>query len=308
MLLTSDWHWHSRNSCDCRHGKYPTTMGEVMAAMVAAGITDLGVTDHIHTPLNLPELEASRREFDSLPPAPWMHFGVEVSCVSAWELEQIASGGHDDATYGLREGGPAGGELAIGISEEELARFGVEYVVGGTHWPMYVPFERQAIIRDYHRQNMFLACHPLVTIVAHPWWWMGPWQDADGMYPAEPWFDDFHCIPQSMHDEFTAAVIEHGKVVEINLGPMLLTRNYPESFKQQYVEYLAQLKENGVRLSIGSDHHSQHSTTYGGVPINQPETWCDVAFGAAVTMLENVGIRDRDLWRLKRHEKAEETA
>ena len=72
---------------------------------------------------------------------------------------------------------------------------------------MYVPFELDAVIRDYHRQNMFLALHPLVTIVAHPWWWMGHWADGEGNYPAEPWLDDFACIPRSMHDEFAAATV-----------------------------------------------------------------------------------------------------
>ena len=94
--------------------------------------------------------------------------------------------------------------------------------LAGTHWPMYVPLEREAVIRDYHRQNMFLATHPLVDIVAHPWWWMGHWMDRDGNFPAEPWFDDFDVIPRSMHQEFAAAA----KSITLRLKSIL--QPYPE--------------------------------------------------------------------------------
>jgi hypothetical protein len=159
----------------------------------------------------------------------------------------------------------------------------VEYVVGGTHWPLYVPLERAAIIRDYHRQNVFLATHPLVDIVAHPWWWMGHWQDEQGNYLAEPWFDDFRCIPASMHDEFGSAAVERGKKVEINLCAMLQNPHYPERFKRQYMEYLAELKSRGVRLCVGSDCHDRRYA---------------IGFEAPAAMLESVGIADADLWVL----------
>ncbi len=279
MTITSDWHIHSRNSCD----EASLAMEDLIAEAPAAGIADFGITDHIHTPYNLPDLAASRQEFLASNPPPRFHFGVEVSCVSAWELAEIARGGHERPVYGLRQGGPAWAEPAIGITEADLRAHGVEYVVGGTHWPLYVPFERQAVIRDYHRQNVFLACHPLVTIVAHPWWWMGHWQDASGKYPAEPWFDDFRVIPQSMHDEFAAALLQHGKVFEINISAILLNRRYPPRFAWQYLEYVAGMKARGVPLSIASDCHGQHYR---------------IDFPAAARMLESIGLKDTDLWRL----------
>lgn len=285
-MLTTDWHLHTRNSCDCRDGSLKTTMAETVAAIGAAGIRDFGVTDHLHTPFNLPDVAASRREFDALPPNPRRHFGIELSVVSVWELAEIAKGGHAAPVYGLRGGGPPDAEPALGIGVAELATFGVEYVVGGTHWPLYVPLERERVIRDYHRQNMFLATHPLVNIVAHPWWWMGHWQEKDGNYRTGPWFDDFRSIPQSLHDEFAAAVLQHGKAVEVNLHAQLLNHQYPEAYKRQYLEYIAGLKAKGVRLSIGSDHHAQHHR-YEGSDIAQAEA-----------MLATVGITDVDFWRL----------
>ena len=279
MSLTSDWHIHSHNSCD----DASLSMAELVVSAARDGITDFGITDHIHTPHNLPDLMASRQEYLATGPAPGFRFGVEVSCVSQWELEELAQGGHANPVYGLRQGGPAGAEPAIALTADCIAFLGIEYVVGGTHWPLYCPLERDAVIRDYHRQNMFLAAHPLVDIVAHPWWWMGGWQDADGQYRGDPWLDDFGKIPQSMHDEFAAAVIEHGKAAEINLFAMLLNETYPASFAPQYLEYLAGLKQRGVALSLGSDCHDPKY---------------DVDFERAEEMLASVGISDADLWRL----------
>jgi histidinol phosphatase-like PHP family hydrolase len=202
--------------------------------------------------------------------------------VSQWEIDEIARGQYDRPVYGLRSGGQAGCDLAIGITVQDVSRYQIEYVVGGTHWPMYVPLEREAVIRDYHRQNMFLATHPLVDIVAHPWWWMGHWQDDNGNFDGEPWFDDFGVIPKSMHNEFAAAVVEHNKAVEINLSANLFNPHYPDRFVRQYLEYLAELESAGARLSIGSDCHSAHY---------------EIDFKAAGQMLESVGIRN-DFWCL----------
>ena len=279
MRITSDWHIHSRNSCDGASLR----IADLVSAAREQGIEDYGLTDHLHTPCNLPDLVASREEFLASDPSPRFHFGVEVSCVSQWELDEIARGGHDNPVYGLRQGGPPGAAPAIGIGAEDLERLSIEYVIGGAHWPLYVPLEREAVIADYHRQNMFLAQHPLVDIVAHPWWWMGHWKDDDGRYTGDPWLDDFGKVPRSMHDEFAAAVIEHGKVVEINISAILLNTDYPESFAPQYLEYLADLKERGVTFCVGSDCHSAQY---------------DIDFERPAEMLQSIGIRDEDLWRL----------
>ena len=146
---------------------------------------------------------------------------------------------------------------------------------------MYVVLERNSVIRDYHRQKMFLATHPLVDIIAHPWWWMGAWMDEDGRYRTLPWLDDFRHIPRAMHDEFAGAVRENGKLVEINAGAILLNESYPPSFRPQYLEYLAMLKDARVRFAIGSDAH-------------------DVGYLARVKLmaadLDAVGITADDLW------------
>ena len=77
--VTCDWHIHSCHSCDCKTGAYPSTMADLVAEIEACGVLDYGITDHIHTPFNLPDLEASRKAFDALPPNPRRHFAVEVN-------------------------------------------------------------------------------------------------------------------------------------------------------------------------------------------------------------------------------------
>jgi len=277
--ITSDWHIHTIHSCDSAS----LPMAEIPQAAARHGFVACGVTDHIHTPFNLPDLVASRAAWEACEPGPSFHFGVEVSSVSEWELDQLARGLAEGATYGLRSGGPAWATPAIGITEEQLAELHVEYVVAGTHWPLYVPLQPEAVTRDYHRQNMFLATHPLVDIVAHPWWWHGHWQSAAGMFDTDPWFNDFGRIPASMHDEFAAAALAHGTAVEVNLEAMLLNRSYPEAFRRHYVDYLADLHGRGVTLALGSDCHSPHY---------------DIRLDEAAAMLEDAGLGDVDWWVL----------
>jgi len=277
-MLSSDWHIHTQNSCD----DASLRINDLIQESAAVGIRDFGITDHIHTPFNLPDLAQSRAEFQANRPGPRFHFGVEVSCISQWELDRFAN--FPNPVYGLREGGSANAPLAIGLTAEDIQKYEIEYVVGGTHWPMYVPFERDLIIRDYHRQNLFLARHPLVTIVAHPWWWMGYWQAPDGMYRSLPWFEDFTIIPKAFHEEFAATLLENAKMVEVNLSAILLNRQYPEDFKQQYLEYLAELKSRGCKLALGSDCHFPH--------------YSQIDFTTAAKMLNSVGISDADLQKL----------
>ena len=259
-------------------------ISDLVAEAADGGIESYGITDHLHTPYNLPDVQASRREYETFSHVHGFHFGIELSCVSQWELDRIADGEANDPVYGIRKGGPVGAYPALGIDRDGLQELGVEFVVAGTHWPLYVELEPSAVIQDYHRQNMFLAEHPLVDVVAHPWWWMGHWMDSDQMYRGDPWIGDFGAIPQSMHNEFATAATQSGTLVEINLSAMLLTSHYPDSFKTEYLEYLVLLKELGVKFTIGSDCHNHHYT--------------EIDFSMAGGMLDSVGITEEDLGRI----------
>lgn len=284
MKITSDWHIHSCYSCDAAS----LDMADLVTEAAGLGIDTYGITDHLHTPYNLPDVQASRKEYEKFTHVSGFHFGIEVSCVSQWELDLIANGEADNPVYGIRKGGPSGAAPALGIDQAGLAELGVEFVVAGTHWPLYVAMDPSALIRDYHRQNMFLAENPLVDVVAHPWWWMGHWMDDDQTYRGDPWIGNFGVIPKSMHNEFGAAVIESGTLVEINLSAMLLTSHYPERFKDDYLAYLVSLKELGVKFTIGSDCHNDHYTA--------------IDFATAERMLDSAGITETDLGRMPRRD------
>jgi histidinol phosphatase-like PHP family hydrolase len=252
-MITEDFHIHTEYSCDGACMTYDTLIKNAENN----GIKKFGVTDHIHNPYNYGDIELSHAMYQEKK-VPGMHFGVEVSCVSKWELDKIEKKQYaGDITYGVREGGPANQELAVAIDRDFIDKYEIEYVIGGTHWVMYLDHTRENLINDYHRQNLFLANHPLVDIVAHPWWYMGPHSNKNGMYKSLPWFYDFNVISKDIHKEFAQALIKNNKYHEINLGAMLLSEKYPEHFKKQYVEYLTYMKELGVKFSIGSDCHNR---------------------------------------------------
>ncbi len=277
-MIKTDWHIHSRNSCDGASLNIPDLVKEAQLK----GIFHYGISDHFHTIYNIPDIRRSRDDFLAFSQHPVFHFGIEVSCMSKWELDIIRKGEIKNPVYGIRSGGPAGAELCLGGFNKAIKDFfKIEYVIGGTHWPMYVPFKREEIIKEYHRQNMFLATHPLIDIVAHPWWWMGHWADQQGKFTAEPWFDDFSVIPSSMHKEFASAVRENKKAVEINAYAIFLNGKYPEHFKKQYAEYLAFLQSEGVLFSIGSDCHKPHY---------------DPDFATVQKFLEEAGVKIETVW------------
>jgi len=279
VKLTADWHIHSHNSCDC-HGR-GMTVREIIEGAAAAGVTDFGVADHLHSRYNLPDIAAARVEFVASDPPPRGHFGVEVTCMRQWELDEIASGRYDEPAWGIGQTGPDG-PLAIDLTEDDVAGHGIEFVIGAVHWARGVPQTRESIIENYLRQYLFLAEHPLVDIIAHPWWWCSGFQNDDGSFSGLPWFDDFDAIPESVRDEFAAALIEHDTAAEINPG-VVITWHYPERWRQRYIEYLAELAERGVRLVTGSDRHLR--------PYEN-------RFEEMAPLLQKVGINDEAFWRL----------
>ncbi|MGC8976413.1 MAG: PHP domain-containing protein [Candidatus Ratteibacteria bacterium] len=281
MKIKSDWHIHTQNSCD----EGSIKVKDLIKKTEEKGILYYGISDHFHTIINLPDIVNSRKEYEESNPPSNFYFGIEVSVVSKWEIEEIEKNRekYKDAIYGIRRGGPSWAEPAVGIDEEIIKKLKIEYVIGGVHWPLYVEYERESIIKDYHRQLIFLASHPLIDIIAHPWWWMGKWEE-NGMYLEKPWFDNFSIIPESMHNEFIFCVKKNKKLVEINLEAMILTKKYPLKFKYQYLEYLKKLEENGVVLCIGSDCHSPYY---------------DIDFEKAEKLLDWAGIKVENLSSIK---------
>ena len=291
MNITSDWHIHSTSSYDGH-----IELKDLIKMMPEKGIVNFGVSDHLSTPMQLYDLVNSRKEFDAVKSSLGslnFNFGIEISSMSKWEMEMMLQKGLGDRNFGIREGGPSDDEAAIFLTKELVDKYNIEYVLGGVHFGLYVPFEREAVICSYHRQNMFLANHPLVTIVAHPWWFGGYWGDSDGKMNAEPWFDDFAGkIPMSMHDEFASAVVQNNKIVEISMT-LVLGTIYTEKFKRDYLNYLAYLKSKNIKFSIGSDCHGPNYTIDDG-----SASPAEVDLRKAEKLLTSVGITNKDIWCL----------
>ena len=233
-MYTSDFHIHTEHSYDSACMPVP----ELVRGAAAAGVTCFGITDHFNSEAHLENLQSSRAAFLQNA-CEGMFFGVEATVVPAGELYP-----------------GKGEEPAMALTQEIAERFKISYVVAGAHRLLAGEYTRANIIADYHRQNMYLARHPLVDIVAHPWWWSGLFQDEDGTFKDMPWFDNFNAIPASMHNEFAAALKENETCCECNLTAFVLKKQYPEKIRRQYVEYLRALFESGVKITIGSDCHA----------------------------------------------------
>jgi len=261
MSITTDWHIHTHCSCDSASMKLETLIQEAQEL----GISDFGISDHYHTRIQEPDIAASRREYDAvLEKHPQLrghfHFGIEATLVSSWEVAQIAGGKYEETpVYGLRVGGPANAPVILDFDEGFLERYGIEYVVTGMHWPMYCATDPQSLIKEYHRQYLYAATHPYTTIMAHYLWW------DDGLLPnwwgvkgVENPFLDFSVISQTMRSELKAALLEHQTAFEINLSTVVFDKCIPDSFRDEYLGWAADLQRSGVVLSIGSDCHSAH--------------------------------------------------
>ena len=109
----------------------------------------------------MPDLAASRLGFLAADPPEHFHFGVEVTCMRRWELDQIDAGNYDESpTYGIGQDGPTS-RPAIALTDRDAEILGIEYVIGGVHWARGIRPEPRAIIEFFHGQIMYLAAHPL---------------------------------------------------------------------------------------------------------------------------------------------------
>ncbi len=140
--------------------------------------------------------------------------------------------------------------VAFPLTAEELDECGVEYVIGAGHWILDAPRTRRVVVNDMHRQNLVCACSPLVDIVGHPYCFFGTYEDDSGRQVP---FDDFSIIPQAMHEELWAAIREHSKAMEANLG--FFCGGHPEAFRRAYSEFVRGAFESGVPITIGTDCH-----------------------------------------------------
>ena len=258
-FYTSDWHIHSEWSYDAE-----LKLDELLERTEKLGITEFGISDHVNYPFMIEHLKRARKDF-LLHKKDGFHFGVELGTLPKYQLDfaiknkdKVDVDNPKTYMYGCTPDIFHLTDVALPLTQEELAEYGVEYVIGGAHWSFGIPFSKKTIIKDYQRQQLFLATDERIDIIAHPWW-IYVARNTNKETISYPWYDDFSIIPKSMHDEFTSAAKENGKMVEMNLD-FIYNNGYTDKFKNQYCEYIRSIFEQGVPITIGSDLHSDYRT------------------------------------------------
>jgi histidinol phosphatase-like PHP family hydrolase len=179
-----------------------------------------------------------------------MILGVELTPIEKPEFDYIQIHKTREGYIAPSSTTPFAIELAQ--TKEELMALGVRYAIGAAHWRVDVPNGRKlpvdldASIKEWYRQQMWLACDERVTILGHPWW-----------HGKGAWYEDFARIPKSMNLDIAAALKENGKYVECN-SHFFLTPNAAEKFRHQYAEFLRELFEMGIPVTYGSDSHHEY--------------------------------------------------
>ncbi len=248
MIIHSDWHMHSEASYD---SKLP--ISEIEEKTQLYGFKKFGITDHVNfnDEKFLSDLSASAKAVGELKKrCDRVVFGVELTPIEKPEFDYIAKTGTREGYIPPVSSNPYDIELAQ--TKAELKAIGVRYAVGAAHWRVDVPNGRalepdlEACIKEWYRQQMWLACDERVTILGHPWY------NGKGI-----WYEDFSVIPRSMNEELAAALKENGKYVECN-SHFFVNPKTSEKFRHQYAEFLREMFEKGLPITYGSDSHNEY--------------------------------------------------
>jgi len=249
MIIRSDWHIHSESSYDAT-----LPLQAIADGAKSYGFERFGITDHAN--LNdkrfVSDLHNSARSVKAFQKEhPNVILGVELTPISKPEYDYIQKHGSKEGYVEPQTSEPYAIELAQ--TKEELLALGVRYAIGASHWRTDVPYECMdpsdinGTMKEWFRQQVWLACDERVTILGHPWY------NGKGL-----WYEDFTRIPRSMNMELAAALKENGKYVECN-SHFFRAEKATEKFRRQYAEFLRELFEMGIPVTYGSDAHKVYN-------------------------------------------------
>ena len=248
-MIRSDWHIHSEYSHDSN-----LAIETIVTEGQKQGLRFMGVTDHVNFN-DERYLGNLRRSAEGVKAAqkehPFLVLGVELTPIEKPEFDHISKTGTREGYVPPVQSHPYDIELAV--SKDELEALGVRYVIGASHWRVDLPYAKTLTpvidehIREWYRQQMYLACDERVTILGHPWW------HGKGL-----WYEDFAIIPRSMNEDIAAALKENGKYAECN-SCFFCSDSTSEKFKHQYAEFLREMFEAGIPIVYGSDAHNTYT-------------------------------------------------
>lgn len=248
MFINSDWHIHSEYSYDASN---PLEL--IIENAQKQGLKKIGITDHLNfnDEKFKGDLYASANAVhDAQNTYPNIVLGVELTPIERPEFDYIATCGKREGYEPPIQSAPY--EIELAMTKSELMSLGVRYAIGAAHWRVDVPFAKSltpdldACIKEWYRQQMWLACDERVTILGHPWY------NGKGI-----WYEDFSVIPRSMNMDIAAALKENKKYVECN-SHFFHAKHATEKFRYQYAEFLRELYELGIPVTYGSDSHNNY--------------------------------------------------
>lgn len=244
-MIYSDWHIHTNCSYDAK-----LSIETLIKSAFEQGLRKIGVTDHLNfnDKKFTSDLRASAENVKKAQKnCPDLILGVELTPIARPEFDYIAKTGTRDGYVAPIQDTPYDIELAA--SKEELVALGVRYAIGASHWRVDI-FEGKKFhndldtcIKEWYRQQMWLAQDERVTILGHPWY------IGNAM-----WYEDFSVIPHSMNEDIASALKENGKYVECN-SHFFTSDKATERFRRQYSEFLREMFEMGIPVTYGSDCH-----------------------------------------------------
>ncbi len=276
MIITSDWHIHSEASYDA---KLP--LSEITKNAKDFGFNTVGITDHanFNTLSFINDIKNSAENVKNFnAEGIRVVLGVELTPIEKPEFEYNKIHGYREGYVHPETDKPY--DIMLAMTKDELKALGVRYGIGASHWRIDKPYgwkdnkDVEGSVREWHRQQMFLALDDRVTVLGHPW--------DNGL-----WYEDFSIIPRSMNMELADALKKNGKYVECN-AHFFKTSSASEKFRNQYAEFLRELFEMGIPVTYGSDSHNE----YLPIHLNTEKYLSSAGFKEG----EICGISDDKLW------------
>ncbi len=278
MIIRSDWHIHSEASYDAS-----LPLAVIAEGAKRFGFKRIGITDHanFNDEAFLGDLRRSAESVKSFQKDhPEVVLGVELTPIEKPEFDYIRRRGTRDGYVAPICSEPFDIELAR--TKDELKAMGVRYAIGASHWRVDLPGAKKlppdvsACIKEWYRQQMWLAADERVTILGHPWY------SGKGL-----WYEDFSMIPRGMNEDIAALLKENGKYVECN-SHFFNDSKTTERFRHQYAEFLRELFEMGIPVTYGSDAHGDYSNGHDRVE--------EYLAAAGFREGDIAEISDKDLW------------
>ncbi len=218
MVFRDDFHIHAayyRRQTGEKNG--PRVIDQITAAK-AAGTRYMGIVEHCNTSPTHPflSLVELREEYELLKPDyPGIFRGVEAD---------LLDGGIDSCGYAGRE------------------FLGLDYVIGSVHLsPNIMPRFAEYLETEFSRIMLALKNNGNIDIIGHPFISGARYQKAGVI---DKW--DYSQIPPQWLWEIIREAKAGGKALEVN---------YSDFSDPVYRNFLGDMRDAGVRFTIGSDAH-----------------------------------------------------